>query len=89
VNFDNLSFLTGFFFGFLVSGVIGYMLNRINLARNAMRAPDRPMSVPTGNTPRTVLANAARAGQTCMTWSIALLLFIVVVIALLYMLLGY
>jgi hypothetical protein len=89
MNIDNMTFLAGFIAGFLVAGVIGFLLNRINLARNAMRAPDRPMNVPTGNTPRTVMANAARAGQTCMTWSIALVLFVVVVLALLAIFLGY
>ena len=82
--FDQVSFLSGFLFGFLIAGIIGAMWNRIQLARNAMRSPDRPMNVPTQNTPRTVMANAARASQTCMVWSLGLFFFVIFVLILLF-----
>lgn len=86
--FDQVSFISGLLAGFFVAGVIGLMWNRIQLARNAMRAPDRPMNVPTPNTPRTVMANAARASQTCFVWSLSLAAFVVFVLILLYVLFG-
>lgn len=88
MNIDDTSFVLGLLAGFFVAGVIGQLLNRINKARNAMAEPDRPMKVATANTPRGVMASAARAGQSCLLWSLALLLFVaimtVLLIALLY-----
>ena len=80
---DDVSLLLGFVLGFLVAGIIGQMLNRISKARNAMGDPDKPMKVATTNTPRSVMTSAAKASQTCLVWSFALVLFVAVVIALL------
>lgn len=88
MSIDEVSFVSGFLLGFIIAGIIGAMWNRIQLARNAMRAPDRPMNVPTQNTPRTVMANAALAARTCMVWSLGLAAFVAVVIILLYVLLS-
>ena len=49
--------------------------------------PDRPMKVATANTPRSVMASAAQAGQTCITWTFFLLLFAAGVLLVLYALL--
>lgn len=84
---DNGSFLFGFLFGFIAAGMMGWMLQRIQKARNAMRDPDRPMKVATANTPRSVMASAAQAGQTCITWTFFLLLFAAGVLLVLYALL--
>ena len=89
MNVDDISFIVGFLLGFLVAGIIGQMMNRINKARNAMGDPDKPMRVATANTPRSVMASAAKAGQTCLLWSFALVLFVAVVIALLIGILSY
>jgi hypothetical protein len=80
---DNVSFLLGFVLGFLVAGIIGQMLGRITKARNAMGDPDKPMKVATANTPRSVMASAAKASQSCLLWSFTLVVFVAVVIALL------
>lgn len=88
MNSDELSFLAGTIFGFFIAGMIGFIWNRIQLARNAMRAPDRPMNVATQNTPRTVMANAARASQTCMVWSLGLVGFVIFAMILLYIVLS-
>ena len=88
MNSNEAYFLVGFLVGFGVAGFAGYMLNRINKARNDMRAPDRPMNVPTGKTPRTVMVSAAESARTCMLWSLALVLFFAVVAVVLFYLLG-
>lgn len=88
MNSNEGYFLFGFIVGVGVAGFAGYMLNRINKARNDMRAPDRPMNVPTGKTPRSVMSSAAAAAQTCMLWSLALVLFLVLVLAVLFSLFG-
>jgi hypothetical protein len=80
---DDVSFVLGLALGFLVAGIIGQMLGKISKARNAMGDPDKPMKVATTNTPRSVMTSAAKASQTCLVWSFALVLFVVVVIALL------
>lgn len=89
MNVDDISFFLGFVLGFLVAGIFGQMMNRINKARNAMGDPDKPMKVATTNTPRSVMASAAKAGQTCLLWSLALVLFVAVVIALLVAILSF
>jgi hypothetical protein len=89
MNSNEGYFLFGFVVGVGVAGFAGYMLNRINKARNDMKAPDRPMNVPTGKTPRSVMGSAAEAGRTCMLWSFALVLFIAVVVAVLFSLFGF
>lgn len=88
MNSEEVAFAAGVAVGLLVAGVIGFMLNKIMKARNDMRAPDRPMNVPTGKTPRSVMSSAAAAAQTCMLWSLALVLFLVLVLAVLFSLFG-
>ncbi len=80
---DDVSFLLGLALGFLVAGIIGQILGRITKARNAMGDPDKPMKVATTNTPRSVMASAAKASQTCLLWSFILVLFVAVVFVLL------
>jgi hypothetical protein len=89
MNSNEGYFLVGFLAGFGVAGFAGYMLNRINKARNDMRAPDRPMNVPTGKTPRSVMVSAAESARTCMLWSLALVLFLAVVALALFSLFGF
>ncbi len=88
MNNQEVAFISGFGLGLFVAWVIGFMSNKILKARNDMRAPDRPMNVPTGKTPRNVMASAAEAAQTCMVWSFALVLFLVLVVAVLFSLFG-
>lgn len=89
MNSQEIAFISGFGLGLFVAWVIGFMSNKILKARNDMRAPDRPMNVPTGKTPRNVMASAAEAAQTCMVWSFALVLFLVLVVAVLFSLFGF
>lgn len=81
------NFIFGFIAGFAVATIGGAILNRINIARNGMMAPDRPMGVPTQRTPRSVMAQAAQAARQCLFWSAILVLFVIGALFALYLLL--
>lgn len=83
MNSEEVAFFSGLLLGVFVAGTVGFMFQKILKARNDMRAPDRPMNVPTGKTPRSVMASAAEAARTCMLWSFALVLFLAIVVAVL------
>jgi hypothetical protein len=80
------SFFMGFVIGFLFSGYLGWVLQRIRQARIDMATPDRPMTVPTQRTPRAVMTAAAAAFWRLVRWLIVLLLSIVVGILLIQLL---
>lgn len=84
MEIDRTTFIVGFAIGFFTAGGIGFIFRRIDLARNAMRSPDRPMVVPTTNTPRSVMEAAAAAFRQCLIWSIVMALFVGTVLFLLY-----
>jgi hypothetical protein len=74
MDIDQYSFTVGFAFGFLFSGVLGWILQRMRQAWHGMGAPDRPMNVETPHTPRWVMARAAAALWRLMGLLVLLLL---------------
>lgn len=84
MDIDRTTFVAGFVLGFVIAGGFGYIFRRIDLALNGMRSPDRPMNVPTANTPRSVMEAAAAAFRQCLFWSIVMVLFVVAAVFLLY-----
>jgi hypothetical protein len=87
MEIDRPSFLYGFLLGFLLSGYLGWLLQKIRQTRSVMQAPDRPMSGNTPHTPRSVFAAAAAAFWRLLRWLFLLLLSLVIAGTLLYYLL--
>ena len=80
MQLDQSSFLFGLAVGFVIASIGGIILGRINLGLDAMRKPDRPMSVPTKGTPRDMMRAAAAGFNQCLIWSIALVGFVALVL---------
>jgi hypothetical protein len=70
---DLPSFFGGFFFGFIVAGLLGSSMQNFRKAKGAMGAPDKPMNVPTSGTPRSVMKQAADAFRRMLWWGFVLL----------------
>ncbi len=84
MDHDQTVFVAGFIFGFITAGIAGWILSHMGLARNAMRAPDRPMIVPTRNTPRDVFNLALAAFRRLVFWLFLFMVFVVIVFLLFY-----
>ena len=84
MHLDRDSLVIGLLAGAMIAGVGGMVLRRIRQAQLGMGAPDKPMTVKTSGTPREVMKAAAAAFRTCLFWTIALLLFLVVAGGLIY-----
>ena len=76
MDIDRTAFIVGLVVGAAIASGFGYISRRIQLARNAMRSPDRPMNVSTVNTPRSVMEAAAAGFRQCLFWSIVMVLFL-------------
>jgi len=81
---EQMVFVAGFTFGVFFAGIAGWIWNHIQLARNAINMPNRPMIVPTHGTPRAVLNNAIIGFRRFIFWLIVLISFIVVSFILFY-----
>lgn len=88
MDIDRTAFIAGLIVGAVIAGGFGYISGRIRLARNAMRSPDRPMTIPTQNTPRSVMEAAAAALRQCLFWSIVMVLFVGIVVFLIFRILA-
>jgi hypothetical protein len=84
MNHDQMVFVAGFLFGFFTAGIAGAILGRMGLARNAINAPNRPMIVPTQNTPRDVLNTAAAALRRFVFWLLVFIAFVMMAFLLFY-----
>lgn len=81
---DRVALMMGLLAGFLIATALGAIMQRINLARYGTFAPDRPMTIATQNTPRTIMHAAAQAARDLVAWTFALLCFVGFVAAGLY-----
>ncbi len=80
MQLDQSSFVVGLVMGVVITSIGGVILGRINVGLDAMRKPDRPMSVPTKGTPRDMMRVAAAGFNQCLFWSIALVGFVALVL---------
>jgi hypothetical protein len=71
---DRETLLLIFFSGVLSAGILGLILGRINVARNDMELPGRPMSSLGPGTPRDVMSRARRGTADCLIYTVLLLL---------------
>ncbi len=72
MGLDQTSFYVGFFWGFVFATAIGLIARRIQIALQGVRAPDRPMNIPTARHPRDVMVAAARAFRDLLLWILIL-----------------
>lgn len=70
---DRNTLLLIFFSGVLAAGLLGWILNRINVARNDMEMPGRLMSTLPPGTPRSVMRRASRGTVDCALYSLLFL----------------
>jgi hypothetical protein len=72
--------------GISVAGILGYIMGQIRWARGQVGAASRPQSVghQTAQTPLQVVRGSIAAFFSCIFWTIILILFLIVVVALIY-----
>lgn len=86
-NYTPWSFdLLSFFLGLVVAGFLGNLLQRIRAEQGTMRAPDRPMTVPTQGTPNGVIEMAREAFRRFIRLCILFVVSVVVILAFIYLL---
>jgi len=84
MDLEGYSFAVGFILGFTFATLLGFITGKIRGALQGMRAPDRPMVVPTTRTPRSVLLAAAAAFKDFVLWWFLMFILFIVSITLLY-----
>ncbi|MCB0026118.1 MAG: hypothetical protein M9936_00785 [Caldilinea sp.] len=74
MGLDGASLLTGIVIGFFYAGVLGMLFQKARDALQGSKSPDKPMVVPTKDTPRTVMSRAAAAFRRFMMWVLVIIL---------------
>ncbi len=68
MSLDHPSFFFGFILGFLVAGVLGWILQRVRQTMQDMGAPNRPMMIATNRTPNDVVRASGAAFWRLIGW---------------------
>ena len=79
--------IPSFLLGFLISGYLGWILQRIRRNRGTMDAPNYPMAVYTRNTPSHVFAAARAAFWRFLGWWAIMVFSFGAIVWIMYMLL--
>ena len=85
---DESAYITGFICGFVLSGIMGYLLSRIQVERIKAGARNRPMVVLTGQTPAQVQNSSRQAAAKVFGLFILVLVTLAAGFGILYLVLG-
>ena len=77
--------LLSFIIGLVVAGVLGRLLQRIRVERSIMAEPDRPMNIPTEETPNIVREISRRAFWRFIRLCVTFFVSVVVIAAFIYL----
>lgn len=78
--------LASFIIGLVAAGFLGNILQQMRNQRGLMKAPDRPMNVPTQGTPNSVIAIASAAFWRFIRLCIFFVISVIVIGAIVYLL---